>query len=68
MRGVTINQLLRSIKQDPFKGLGNLESLRHNLKGLWSRRIDGEHRLVYRLWKKDETEQIIQIIQCRLHY
>ena len=62
-----INDLIRSIKQNPFKGLGNPEPLRHQLKGFWSRRIDSEHRLVYRVIGIKE-EQKIQIVQCRYHY
>jgi toxin YoeB len=63
-----INELLRSIRQSPFKGLGNPEPLRHELKGWWSRRIDGEHRLVYRVIGIAHQEQKIEIIQCRYHY
>jgi len=63
-----INELIRSIRQNPFKGLGSPEPLRHELKGWWSRRIDGEHRLVYRIIQTQSNEQKIEIIQCRYHY
>jgi toxin YoeB len=63
-----INELNRSIRQSPFKGLGSPEPLRHELKGWWSRRIDGEHRLVYRVIGNTQQEQKIEIIQCRYHY
>ena len=43
-----INDLIKDIKRDPFKGLGKPEPLRGNLAGYWSRRITDEHRLVYR--------------------
>lgn len=46
---VKIKKLLKSIKQNPFKGLGKPEPLKHGLKGFLSRRITGEHRLVYKL-------------------
>ncbi|MFZ1675919.1 MAG: Txe/YoeB family addiction module toxin [Saprospiraceae bacterium] len=62
-----INELIRSIKQNPFKGLGSPEPLRHELKGFWSRRIDSENRLVYRV-VGIKDEQKIQIVQCRYHY
>lgn len=62
-----INELIRSIKQNPFKGMGSPEPLRHSLKGFWSRRIDSEHRLVYRV-VGIKDEQKIQIVQCRYHY
>ena len=42
-----INMLLQDIKRNPFEGLGKPEPLKHNLQGLWSRRIDDENRIVY---------------------
>ncbi len=42
-----ISQLIRSIQDSPYQGLGKPEGLKHNLTGLWSRRINQEHRLVY---------------------
>ncbi|NTE03144.1 Txe/YoeB family addiction module toxin [Agrobacterium tumefaciens] len=44
-----ISVLLKEIKKTPFHGLGKPETLKHNLKGFWSRRITGEHRLVYQI-------------------
>jgi len=58
-----INTLIRDIKRTPFEGLGEPEPLRHNWSGYWSRRINREHRLVYKV--KNET---IFIAQCRYHY
>lgn len=58
-----INQLIRDIQRDPFDGIGKPEPLRHDLAGLWSRRIDDEHRLVYNV----EGDNVI-IVQCRYHY
>jgi len=43
-----IDQLLRDIGRNPFKGLGKPEPLKHSRKGWWSRRITGEHRLIYK--------------------
>ena len=60
---VRINELLRDIVRDPYKGTGKPEPLRGNLSGWWSRRIDTEHRLVYRV----EKDRVI-ILQCRYHY
>ncbi|WP_422351578.1 Txe/YoeB family addiction module toxin [Flagellimonas sp.] len=65
---IKIKALLRSIKQNPFKGLGKPEPLRHGLKGFWSRRITGEHRLVYKVMGKKGVDQQCIIIQCRFHY
>ena len=58
-----INQLLKDIMRSPFDGIGKPEPLKENLTGLWSRRIDDEHRLVYAV----ETKSIL-IFSCRGHY
>lgn len=62
-----INDLIKDIQRDPFKGLGKPEPLKHVLQGWWSRRITQEDRLVYRVTGKGETQQI-EIAQCRYHY
>ena len=62
-----INDLIKDISRDPLKGIGKPETLKHSLAGWWSRRITGEHRIVYRVFGKG-AEQTIQIIQCRYHY
>ena len=58
-----INALIKDITREPFDGIGRPEPLKHQFAGFWSRRIDGEHRLVYQI--QDET---VIIIQCRFHY
>ncbi|WP_456457080.1 Txe/YoeB family addiction module toxin [Nitratifractor sp.] len=58
-----INKLLKEISRHPFEGLGKPEPLKHTLQGCWSRRIDDEHRLVYKI-----TEDAILIVSCRYHY
>jgi len=58
-----INSLIQDIKRQPFTGIGDPEPLKHNWSGYWSRRIDREHRLVY---KVDATT--VTIVQCRYHY
>jgi toxin YoeB len=63
-----IKELIKAIKQDPFKGLGKPEPLKHGLRGFWSRRITGEHRLVYSVSGKKGVDQKCTIIQCRFHY
>ena len=62
-----INALLGDIRRTPFKGLGKPEPLRGNLSGWWSRRITGDHRLVYRVEGKG-NERRVEIVQCRYHY
>lgn len=58
-----INQLLKDISRTPFSGLGKPEPLKYKYQGFWSRRIDEEHRLIYRV-----TEDEIHIAKCRFHY
>jgi toxin YoeB len=63
-----INALINDIRaNDPFKGLGKPEPLKHSLKGWWSRRITREHRLVYRVSGKGAA-QLLEIAACRYHY
>ncbi len=63
-----IKNLIKSIHENPFKGLGKPEPLKHGLKGFWSRRITQEHRLVYKVTGKKRVNQKCSIIQCRFHY
>lgn len=58
-----INDLLKAISREPYTGIGKPEALKHIYQGFWSRRIDGEHRLIYKV-KEDE----IHIAKCRFHY
>jgi len=58
-----INTLVKEIERMPFEGSGKPESLKHNLAGWWSRRINLEHRIVYKI-----NNDTIVILQCRYHY
>lgn len=58
-----INELIKEIQRTPYEGMGKPEPLKYDLAGLWSRRIDREHRLVY-----EATEDEILIYSCRYHY
>lgn len=58
-----LNNLIRDALRHPMEGLGKPEPLKLNLAGYWSRRITGEHRLVYTM----EGSELI-IVQCRGHY
>jgi toxin YoeB len=60
---IRINELLKDIARNPFSGIGKPEPLKFKYQGFWSRRIDNEHRLIYR-FKDDE----ILIAKCRFHY
>jgi toxin YoeB len=62
-----INDLIQDIRRDYFRGLGKPEPLKHELTGWWSRRITGEHRLVYRV-SGTEPAKFLEIAQCRYHY
>ena len=63
-----IKDLIKSIRQDPFRGLGKPEPLRYDLKGYWSRRITSEHRIVYKVSGTKGVDQKCVILQCRFHY
>ncbi len=58
-----INALIKDIRRSPFEGIGKPEPLKHALSGFWSRRINDEHRIVYKV-----TEDNILIAQLRYHY
>jgi len=58
-----INKLIKDIQRNKYEGIGKPEPLKHNLSGYWSRRINVEHRLVYKI----EKERIM-IAQVRYHY
>lgn len=62
-----VNALIKECKRDPFRGTGKPEPLGGNLSGWWSRRINQQHRLVYRVVGKGE-EQTLEVAQCRYHY
>jgi toxin YoeB len=58
-----INDLIKEVMRTPFQGSGKPEPLRHALAGYWSRRIDDEHRLVYKI-----EGNAVMIAQARYHY
>ena len=62
-----LNELIGECRRDPFRGIGKPEPLSGNYAGWWSRRISGEHRLVYRVGGKGDA-QALEIAQCRYHY
>jgi len=65
---VRVNALIKDVSRSPFVGLGKPEALKQQLAGWWSRRITGEHRLVYRVEGKAGVDQRIEIAMCRNHY
>ncbi|ARS52304.1 Txe/YoeB family addiction module toxin [Kushneria konosiri] len=58
-----INKLIREIQCQPFEGMGKPEPLKHGFSGYWSRRINDEHRIVYKV-----TDDALMIAQLRYHY
>ena len=58
-----INNLIKDIQSSPYEGIGKPEPLKYDLAGLWSRRIDREHRMVYSVEEED-----LLIYSCRYHY
>jgi toxin YoeB len=58
-----INLLIKDILRQPFSGIGKPEPLKHAYRGYWSRRIDSEHRIVYRI-----ADDAVWIAQLRYHY
>ncbi len=58
-----VNLLIRDIERNAFSGVGKPEPLKHALSGYWSRRINDEHRIVYKIQGDD-----LLIVQLRYHY
>ncbi len=58
-----IRQLIKDARRDPYRGIGKPEPLKHTFQGCWSRRITGEHRMVYQVTKGE-----LLIMQLRFHY
>ncbi|MBK6288124.1 MAG: Txe/YoeB family addiction module toxin [Gammaproteobacteria bacterium] len=60
---VRINSIIKDITRLPFEGIGKPEPLKHALSGYWSRRINDEHRMVYKV-----SDDSVWIAQLRFHY
>ena len=58
-----IHLLIEEIQRAPYEGIGKPEALKHNLSGYWSRRINEEHRIIYK-----QFEQGVIFVQMRYHY
>ncbi len=58
-----INELIKDCLREPFDGIGKPEPLKDNYRGYWSRRINDEHRLIYKV-----NPDRLMILQCRFHY
>jgi len=58
-----VNELIKEIDRTPYEGTGKPEALKQNLKGFWSRRIDHEHRIIYKI----EDDQVV-FISFKYHY
>ena len=62
-----INELIENARRTPFAGIGKPEPLKGEFSGWWSRRIDREHRLVYRVEGQADAQTLV-IAACRFHY
>ncbi len=60
-----INKLIQDIERTPYEGTGKPEPLKYKYTGYWSRRIDEEHRVVYKISESGDT---LLIAQLRYHY
>jgi toxin YoeB len=58
-----ILELIKDIQREPFSGIGKPEPLKYELQGYWSRRINDEHRLIYKM-----EEDLLIILSCKYHY
>ncbi|OXG09272.1 toxin YoeB [Flavobacterium araucananum] len=62
-----ITALIEDMQLHPFEGIGKPEPLKHELSGKWSRRINQEHRIIYRVTEED-TIEILDILSLKGHY
>ena len=62
-----ITELIAAIQEDPYRGIGKPEPLKHKLSGSWSRRINGEHRIVYQVFDKG-LNSVLEIQSLKGHY
>jgi len=56
-------RLVLEVEREPFTGIGKPEPLKHHLRGHWSRRLTGEHRILYTV-----DEKMIEFVSARFHY
>lgn len=63
-----IKRLIEDIERNPFAGIGQPEALKHNWSGWWSRRIDQEHRIVYKVRTLGDNEKELVIASLKGHY
>ena len=63
----TILKKISEIQENPYEGIGKPEQLKHNLAGIWSRRLDREHRIVYEILNEN-TIEILNILSLKGHY
>lgn len=58
-----LNTIFKELQRHPYEGIGKPEPLKHDLAGYWSRRLNDEHRIVYRV-----NDESVIVLQCRYHY
>ncbi|MDR1785739.1 MAG: Txe/YoeB family addiction module toxin [Spirochaetaceae bacterium] len=62
-----IAALIKNINREPFTGIGKPEPLKHGLSGWWSREINSEHRLVYKVEGEGDDKRLV-VLSCKYHY
>ncbi|MFV5701504.1 Txe/YoeB family addiction module toxin [Flavobacterium sp. XS2P12] len=62
-----ITDLIEDIQLHPFEGIGKPEQLKYQLSGKWSRRINQEHRIIYKV-TEENTIEILDILSLKGHY
>ena len=62
-----ISALIAAIQTNPYEGIGKPEPLKYNLSGIWSRRINQEHRIIYQVTEQN-TIEILDILSLKGHY
>jgi toxin YoeB len=63
-----ITTLIEDIQLHPFEGIGKPEPLKYELSGRWSRRINQEHRIIYKVTEEEDTIEILDILSLKGHY
>ena len=62
-----LNKLIQEIQRSPYEGIGKPEPLKFQYSGYWSRKINDEHRIIYKI-EEIKGSDVLIIVQCRYHY
>ncbi len=62
-----IEELILAISENPFEGIGKPEKLKYSLTGKWSRKINSEYRIIYKISEREDVE-ILDLLSLKVHY